>query len=281
MRRGIASCGLLVCACLVSAAALAAGERNDIPSCYDAAKMSEARPAGTGRELIVVIDETLQLPKELQESAYQHVLRFVQPGDSVRLYQFSAYLAGRYFSMPFAGQLERPLTGKTRDSIAMNLLKQLDTCLTQQQGFFRKTFGQQMLKSFGSASTDIARSEIFSALKQIGNDAGGHEAGERVLLLVSDMLENSDFGSFYSNNRIRDIKPEDELGKVEKQALFADLRGARVFVLGAGLVPHEVKHGYRSGKTMQALEAFWREYFARSNASLEAFGAPSLTTDLH
>jgi hypothetical protein len=32
---------------------------------------------------------------------------------------------------------------------------------------------------------------------------------------------------------------------------------------------------------MQALEAFWREYFARSNASLEAFGAPSLTTDLH
>ena len=67
----------------------------------------------------------------------------------------------------------------------------------------------------------------------------------------------------------------------DRTILFADLRGARVFVLGAGLVSQETKYGYRSGKTMFALERFWREYFARSNASLQAFGAPALTTDLY
>lgn len=281
MMRSLLGFGLLIWTCLVGGVVLAAGERNDIPSCYDAVKMTEARPAGSGRELIVVIDKTLQLPKELQESAYQHVLRFVQPGDSIRLYQFSAYLAGHYFSMPFAGRLERPIVGNTRSSISMNLLKQLDACLERQQQFFRTTFGQKMLENFGGASTDIARSEIFAALKQIGNDAGSHEASERVVLLISDMLENSDFTSFYSKQRVRDIKPEEELSKVEKQGLFADLRGARVFVLGAGLVSQETKYGYRSGKTMFALERFWREYFARSNASLQAFGAPALTTDLY
>ena len=43
---------------------------------------------------------------------------------------------------------------------------------------------------------------------------------------MSDMLEYSDFGSFYTNNGIREINPGVELAKVEKQNLLADFSGA-------------------------------------------------------
>lgn len=260
--------------------ALADGARNDIPSCYDALKLADDRPAGRARELIVAIDETVLLSRSLQESVYQHALRFVQPGDSVRLYQFSAYLAGKYFGLPFAGTLEAPLPDKLRNSIGMNTVRQLDACLQQQMDFFRKEFGQKLLKGFAKPGTDIARSEIFLSLQQIGLDAQANGARDRVMLLVSDMLENSDFANFYAGNRIRDIDPAQEMRKVDARKLIPDLQGVRIFVLGAGMVPQNARNTYRSGQTLQLLEIFWRDYFTRAKGTLEAFGAPELTVDL-
>ena len=94
------------------------------------------------------------------------------------------------------------------------------------------------------------------------------------------MLENSEFGSFYANNRIRDLQPQAELKRVGEQQLFADLHNARVYVAGAGLITKDVKQAYRSGKTMELLQGFWKGYFDGSNASLVAFGSPSLNVDL-
>ena len=71
-----------------------------------------------------------------------------------------------------------------------------------------------------------------------------------------------------------------ELAKVYKNQLQAEFPQVRVYVHAAGLVPNDVKHGYRSGKTMQSLQSFWQEYFSQAGASLEGFGSPSLTTDL-
>jgi hypothetical protein len=272
---------LLTCSTLLlGAPALHAAERNDLPSCYDFAKLSQHRPAPSGRELVIIVDETVQLPKDLKESTYSHALRFVKPGDSVRLYQFSAYLPGNYMKLQYAGQLEGALNDKVRDDIGMNSLRQLDGCLAKQADFFRKALGQKLVESFAKPGEDIAKSEIFFSLKQIGEDIAKRPADDKVVLLVSDMLENSDFGSFYSNNQIRAIDPALELKKVEQKNLFADLGGAKVYVMAAGLVPNAVKNGYRSGSTVQKLETFWRDYLTHSNAQLVSFGAPSLTVDL-
>lgn len=259
---------------------LHASERNDLPSCYDFAKLSEYRPAPSGRELIIIVDQTVQLPKDLKDSTYSHALRYVKPGDSVRLYQFSAYLPGNYMKLMYTGQLEDKLDEKKRDDIGMNSLRQLDGCLAKQLDFFRKTLGQKLVESFAKPGEDIARSEIFFSLKQIGEDVAPRPAKEKVVLLVSDMLEHSDFGSFYASNQIRAIDPAAELKKVEQKKLFADLGGAKVYVLGAGLVPGTAKNGYRSGNTVQKLESFWSGYLSQSNAHLVSFGAPSLTVDL-
>lgn len=103
----------------------------------------------------------------------------------------------------------------------------------------------------------------------------------RKLLKVKYYLVfNSNFSSFYANNSIREINPEYELNKIKKNNLLANLTGWNVYVEAAGLGMHNVKYGYRSGKTIQKLESFWGMSFKASGAKLEGFGAPALTIEL-
>ncbi|MFD0949911.1 hypothetical protein ACFQ0F_05835 [Paraperlucidibaca wandonensis] len=258
-----------------------AGERNDIPDCYGYAKVNEYRQTNSGRELTVIVDQTVPMPESIQKAAWGQINRFVAPGDKIRLYSFSAFLPNQFMQLRFAGELNKPLEGKKRDSIGMQSLRTFDKCIADQQAFFRKKFGQTFVSILRGASDDIPRSEIFHSLRDIGDDLARQPANERVILLISDMLENSDFGSFYDNNRIRDLQPQAELQRVRDKLLFANLQGARVYVAGAGLVTKDIKQAYRSGKTMELLQDFWKGYFEGSNASLIAFGSPSLNVDLN
>jgi len=224
-----------------------ATERNDIPSCYAWAKLQAQQPAPSGRELVVIIDQTVQMNEALQRSAWDHVVRYVRPGDSVRLYQFSAFLQDHYLRLQFAGLLESPLEGRVRNRIGMNSLKQLDNCLAQQTGFFRQHFGQQFASSFGDPDTDIARSEILSSLQKIGADMATRPMPDRVVLLISDMLENSNVTSFYRSGRVRDINPQAELDKA--RTFPADFAGARFYVHGAGLVGGQLPRGWHDAQT--------------------------------
>ena len=271
---------LLTLACLGLSGLTHAAQRNDVPSCYGYAGMSAYQPAPTGRELVVVIDQTTPLTTDLRRTALNAALRFVQPGDEVMIYQFSAYMADSYMRLPFEGRMEAPIGGAQRDEIGMESLRKLDRCLGQQQAFFAKLFTSKFDASIGTASTHIAKSEIMFSLRQIADDLSKRPAPHRVVLLVSDLLENSDFGSFYARNALRTINPSVELKKAEANHLFTDFGGARIYVHAAGLVPADSKNNYRSGVAVKALQQFWAGYFERSNANLEAFGAPSLTVDL-
>ena len=75
------------------------------------------------------------------------------------------------------------------------------------------------------------------------------------------------------------IDPEKELTLVAKHDLFADFSGARVYVLGTGLIPEDTKankNQYRDPKTLAALSIFWTQYFSKSNAQLMELGKPAL-----
>nr|WP_244637067.1 hypothetical protein [Pantoea agglomerans] len=268
---------------LVGATALAqATSRNDIPACYDFAKLSHYRPADSGRELVIIIDQTVKVPREIKNASWQQILRFTQPGDRVVLYQFSALLQNNFMQRLFDGQLDPLLADKKiRDSLGMESLKSLDQCLGQQKVYFGKTIGGLMAKSFAEQGDNIAKSEILDSLKRISDDLAQDKAASRTIFLISDMLENSAFDSFYRNNTMRLISPDKVLQLVKQQNLFTDFRGAKVFVAGAGLIDTEAKNNYRSGKMLQQLEAFWRGYFTASNAEVISFGAPALNVDLN
>lgn len=274
--RGWLALILLGMACITQAA-----DRNDIPSCYHFLKQDAVRPDDSGRELVIVIDQTVKVPLSLKESVWQHVLRYVQPGDRVVLYQFSALLQDNYLKRVYDGKLEALFTDqKARNNMGMESLKKLDACLSQQKQYFSQSIGKLMAASFAAESENVAKSEIFGSLKRIAEDLKSDSAREKTVLLVSDMLENSDFVSFYSNNRIRSIAADKEMAKVTEQNLIADFNGAKVYVAGAGLIDTAAKNNYRSGKVMQQLETFWQRYFEASHAELVSFGAPELTVEI-
>ena len=77
---------VLLLALTLPCAALAA-DRNDIQSCYERNGLTDIKPAGTGRELVVIIDQTIPMPDDLQRSSWGQIERFVQAGDRVRLRQ--------------------------------------------------------------------------------------------------------------------------------------------------------------------------------------------------
>jgi len=266
-------------------------ERNDIPSCYAWAKLNAQQPAPSGRELVVIIDQTVHMNEALQRSAWAHIVRYLRPGDAVRLYQFSAFLKDHYLRLPFAGRLEAPLETRARSRIGVETLKQFDACLAQQMTFFRDRFGKLFIASFSAPDTDIARSDILASLHKIGADLtatasggnfaenlGANPSVDRVVLLISDMLENSSVTSFYRAGRVRTIDPQVELAHA--QPYLTNFGDARVYVHGAGLVSGAAVGSYRDGETLRRLEQFWRDYLAQSNATLQGFGTPELTTEL-
>ncbi|HCP55159.1 MAG: hypothetical protein CMK72_08605 [Pseudomonadaceae bacterium] len=270
----------LILALALPCAALAA-ERNDLQSCYTRSGLTDLKPASSGRELVVIIDQTIPMPEDLQRNSWGQIDRFVSAGDRVKLYTFSAFLPGEYLRLAYAGELDMPLEGEVRDDVNMRKLRSLDLCLSTQKKAFQSGFGQQFVKGLRDARQDIPKSEIMNSLHKVGEDMQREQGvHERVVLLISDMLEHSEYTSFYAANQIKQLNVSKELQLAQSKGLFADLQGSRVYVSGAGLVTDSVKHAYRSGKTMDALNSFWSQYLSASNATLAGFGTPSLSTDL-
>lgn len=270
---------IFIAAMLLPAAVMAA-ERNDMASCYEASKLTEFKPPPTGRQLVIIVDQTIKMPEDIQRSAWEKIDRFVQPGDQVKLYTFSAFVPGEYMRLVTDVTLEVPPSDSVRSEMSMSKLRQLETCMKLQKPAFVRGVGGGVVKGMRDANNDNPKSEILHALREVGADLSQQAAKERVVFLISDMLENSDYASFYANSAIQNLNVAQEIKKASDKKLFADLGGARVYVAGAGLVTNSIKQRYRSGKTMDLLNEFWSSYFEKSNAKLESFGAPMLNVDL-
>jgi hypothetical protein len=190
---------------------------------------------------------------------------------------------GRYAAATYRMRIAAPLEESVRRVMRKDQLRNFDTC---QDVVILKARGQ--LKAaleayFAKSSSKIAKSAILATIKEVGDQVFPTLAGRsRRLVLVSDMLENSDVSSFYSSGSVRPVDPAPEMASVVRKQLLTDLRGASVFVIGAGLTPPDEKAGaaYRSTAVMGPLKEFWRTYFERSNGRLSEFGQPLLLNNL-
>lgn len=115
---------LMIAALVMPHIALAI-ERNDLQSCYETAQLPELKPTSSGRELIVVVDETVPVPEDIQKQAWGQITRFVQPGDSIKLYSFSAFLPGEYLRLIYAGKLDKNIGEEARDDASARKLRTL------------------------------------------------------------------------------------------------------------------------------------------------------------
>ena len=89
------------------------------------------------------------------------------------------------------------------------------------------------------------------------------------------MIENSSLANFYQNRTLRKIDPAKEFQNVTSKGFLANLGGADVYVIGAGVLPGDT-NSYRDPVRLMALQSFWAAYFGHSNARLRGFGKPML-----
>lgn len=258
-----------------------AGVANDVPSCYAANNMSMTAPASS-LELFVLVDQTTPLDTDLQASIKENAGRLIKGGNSFVIAAFSSFGQGKYLEVLNAGTIESGINEKLRENIKVRQLSGFDACLKGQEGFGRKLAAQSLNKALSGSSPLLAKSDVLASLKELSARVRQSSAQRKVVLLASDMLENSGVSSFYANKNVRRIDPAAEMKKAEAAQLIGDFGGARVFVLGAGLVQQSTggknkdSGVYRDPQTIGALKQFWTEYFAKSNATLAEFGAPAL-----
>ena len=231
------------------------------------------------KELFIVIDQTVLLDDALKQSVANQIRPFLTAGSGFSVLVFSAFTQGKYTQLLTTGELDAPLSAAQRDDVSKVVLTKFDQCMARQPALAAQAVGGALRKAFDGSSGDIAKSDVFASLKDISGKVRQSKATEKVVLLVSDMLENSSVTSFYANQAVRRIDPAKELKLAVDNQLIGDFADARMYVLGAGLLNDDGrknKAAYRDPKTMQALSSFWNSYFAKSKAKLVEFGQPAL-----
>lgn len=261
-----------------------------IPSCY--AALSVASPnTKPMTELFVLVDQTVVFDPTITASIDHSVVQFVRPGNAFEVFQFSAFNQDRYMNLVAKGFVEDRLDQERRDATGSDTLRKLDGCLVKQLNYGGRLAVAAVGKAIVGASGELARSDIIGSLQAISRAVKSSSATRKVLIVASDMLENSALASFYSRGGVRRIVPGTELSKVEASNMLGDFGGADVYVIGAGILPpatlsaksesHGTNLAYRDPLTMGALKQFWSLYLEKSNARLIEFGEPELLEAPH
>lgn len=263
--------------CLIGATFAQAQMPNNVPSCYSANGLTA--PKTNDAAIFVLIDQTTPLDDSLRTSAEKNAYGFLlKNSGEFAVVQFSSFAQGHYMSVTGSGVVEPPIPESDRPSINVPKLEKFDACLRDQKAYAGRMLYKLMNRSIVSATDQLARSDIMASLKELSVAVRESTANRKVVFIISDMLENSSISSFYSASGVRNINPVTEMSKAVDGGMIGDFRGASVYVMGAGLVSENGKKNgvYRDPKTMNNLEAFWREYFIKSSARVVEFGKPSM-----
>lgn len=254
----------------------------DVPSCYQANKVGS--PSVPNIELFVLIDQTTMLDDSLKRLVTSNVGQLLKPGNAFTVGRFSSFNQQHYSEVVASGHLEPQLSPSVRDDTGVKVLRNFDACLDKQMKFAASLAWKAMTEAMSEASSDLAKSDVMASLRDFSARVRQSGASERVVLIVSDMLENSSVTSFYANHAVRRIDAEKEMVLAKKNGLVGDFGGARVYVIGAGMLAQDaaIKKGvYRSPDVMSALSEFWKGYFRASNADLKELGQPALLMPIH
>lgn len=250
---------------------------NGLESCYtEEMKINDER---FDTELFVIVDQTTLFNLTLKQSVSDNIQPFMRPGNGVTLIKFSAYKLGQYTDVITAVKFDSEISRDMRNDISKRKLKTFDRCMKVQIKKASYLVGGALKQVFGGASDKLDKSDVLFSLKAVSLRVKKSKAKRKVVLIASDMLENSSIASFYSSREVREINTEKQMLVVDKHNLIGDFGGADIYVIGAGLLPEDSKKmsgAYRPYQVMKPLEDFWTDWFNKSNAKLIEFGKPAL-----
>lgn len=150
--------------------------------------------------------------------------------------------------------------------------------MNSQYRFAKKKATKALVSVFKGASKKLPHSDIMKSLDDISKHIiMPSKSKDKVVLLVSDMMEHSSITTFYRKGSLKKIDTAKEMKKLKQSGYIANFGTAEVYVIGAGIIGG---NGYRKSSTLKALTSFWESYFSSTNAHLKAFGTPMLLEDI-
>jgi hypothetical protein len=251
--------------------------RNDVPSCYDALKITNPNPT-VEKELFILVDQTTPLDKNMMIYTYKNMMKFIKNGYAVTIASFSANSNGKYTDVAYSGKLEALLPDGSKHDIAKKVLRKYQGCMNGQYKYAKKKATKALVGVLKGANKKLPHSDIIKSLDDISKHIiQPSSASKKVVLLVSDMIEHSSITTFYTKGNLKKVNTDKEMVKIKNSGHLANFSGASVYVIGAGIIG---KKGYRDAKTLKSLSNFWESYFATTNANLKAFGTPMLLEEV-
>ncbi len=249
-------------------------------SCYDDPLVAQS-VHGVHRtavnEVVVLYDRTTPLPEDVLRAVERDLATLIQPRTQFTLASFSTYSAAEHNRIELSFFVDPPLSDDQTENAGMGAMRRLNSCLAARGQAIQTTLQTKIRQLAESATTNSQRSDIVAAVTAFGQQFSNSHARHRTFVLISDLLENSSVSSFYSNGTMRTIDVTQELAKFDRAGLTPRLVGARVFVVGAGIVPAGAEN-MRSNDEMRALTQFWTQIFTNGGAESVQIGQPLLLT---
>jgi hypothetical protein len=263
----------------LSFTATAQTARDDIISCYDYADIMDQKPAIYERDVVVMVDQTVNLDTNLKKTVHMQVGQLLGNGDRIRIVPFSANAQGRYTGVTFDGTFDSDLTEDQRKAMNRIKLNKFNSCMEKQTNGAIRLVHEKLKGSFHDSKQSYPKTELVGSLMSVSNSlfSGGNN-GRKMLILVSDMLENSDVSSFYVNGRIRIVDVNTEFAKYAPLIPENALSSVEVFIIGGGYVMGG--KAYSSQAALNSLKEFWAKIVAKAGGELAVFGTPQLLNDI-
>lgn len=253
--------------------------RGDIISCYDYADLMTQKPDTYQRDVVVMIDQTVNLDINLKKTVHMQLGQLLSSGDRIRVVPFSANAKGRYTNVIFDGTFDTGLTEEQSNAVNRIKLNKFNSCMEKQTSGAIHLVHKKLKDSFHNNEENYPNTELVGSLMSVSNTIFSNtDKGRKILILVSDMLENSDVSSFYVNGRVRVINANSEFEKYVPLISEKALSSVDVFVIGAGYVMGG--NAYSSQAALNSLKDFWTKIITKSGGNLLGFGTPQLLNDI-
>lgn len=217
-------------------------------------------------EVYLLIDKSTYFSQKDKDTVLKKISPFIKSNTKINVYSFTEYGKDSKNENFGSYYIYSNLTNNEEDDISRSKVKKITHCLNEVKIFTYNGIKNGLEKGTRKKEDNISKSEILRNLKIYSkNNIRYSKAKRKVVVIMSDMLENSKHISFYKNGLVKLLDINKELELVKKRNLLAAFNDSEIYVYGLGSVEvNSSKEDNRDSDVLDNLADFWDEYFVSS-----------------
>lgn len=228
--------------------------------------------------LFIVADESVGFDRNMIMRANEMMVEWLEPGRSIEIIRFSSGVKGRYTEVVTSGRLDPEPSENFVNDLKRSELGRFQKFHRQQLRMAKVQAQKALLSIIQTSNKAVPYSDIISNMKHVSHHIQQFKANRKVILVISDMFENSSVTSFYSKGHVKNINPAREMKKVAEAGMHADFgKNTTVYILGLGYFWSGEGSGeekYLDPKRASKVADFWKQYFEVGHAQIGEIGMP-------